>query len=40
MITSKEVTVFLENGSKDPKEFFILPNGTLFISERLLEGVL
>jgi Zn-dependent protease with chaperone function len=40
LVTNKEVIVFHENSSKDPAEFFILPNGALFLSERLLEGVL
>jgi hypothetical protein len=35
-VTSREVSIFYENEGKDPMEFFILPNGSLFMSERLL----
>ena len=37
---SKDVSLFYENDEKDPMEFFILPNGSLFMSERLLNQVL
>jgi hypothetical protein len=40
LVTNKEVTLFYENSEKDPIEFFILPNGSLFMSQKVLDEVL